>query len=93
MVIPSLIDEFYRERIEDDVTYMRYLARDIGAMNRIREAYGGEDWEISELTRHIVFLENQISQSLMEEIEHDRETIRELKKRDDFRALEGPAGI
>ncbi len=81
MVTSSLTIAFYRERIEDNLAQIRYLARDIGEMGRIREGYLGDEWEVEEFTRHIVFDANQIMQSLMEEIERDRRTIKELGER------------
>ena len=77
MVIPSLIDEFYRERIEDNLAFLRYLAGDIGEMNRIREAYGG-DWEMQELTRAIIFLEAQTIEELKERVQNERDELKRL---------------
>jgi hypothetical protein len=89
MVIPDLITEFYEERADKNLAYIRHLVRDTGEMNRIRERFSG-DWELEELVRHSVFLENQISQSLMEEIERDQRAIREHEKR---RTFESAAGV
>ena len=75
---PNLAKEFYREKIEDNLAFLRYLAGDIGETNRIREEYGGEDWEFEELTRHIIFLEAATIEGLKEEIENDRERLKKL---------------
>lgn len=76
----SLLIEFYQERIEDNLSLLRYLSRDIGEMNRLREGTGGK-WEVEELTRHIIFLETQTIQILREQIEHDRAAIKEHEER------------
>ena len=89
MVIPSLIAEFLKERVEDNLSLIRYLSRDIGEMNRFREMCQ-EDWESEEIIRHIIFMENENIQDLRREIERDRKTIREYGKR---RTAEGPTGI
>jgi hypothetical protein len=87
VVIPSLLAEFYRERIEDNLALMEYLARDIGEMNRIREG-AGRDWGIEELTRAIIFEEGQTIELLRKEVENDRKEISKLKK---GRPSESPA--
>jgi len=68
--------EFLKEKIEDNLAFLRYLAGDIGEMNRIREAYGGGGWEVEELARAIIFEEIQTIEKLKEEIEHDREDLK-----------------
>ena len=80
MVIPSPQIELYRERIEDNLAFLQYLSRDIGEMNRIREACR-EDWEIEELIREIIFDETQAMEDLRKEIESDRKTLRDLENR------------
>ncbi len=89
MVIPSLQTQFYRERIKDSLSQIRYLLRDIGEMSRIRETIA-DDWEIEELTRAIIFYEAQIIEDLKGEIEHDQRAIRDAEK---GRAVEGPEGV
>jgi hypothetical protein len=78
MVIPSLLTQFYRQRIEDNLVYLQYLSRDMGEMNRVREAVAG-NWELEEYVRHIIFLETQTIQSLRKEIESDQRTLKDLK--------------
>jgi hypothetical protein len=80
MVNPSLQIEFYRERIEDNLAFLQYLSRDIGEMNRFREACR-EDWELEDLTRAIIFDETQAMEGLRKEIENDRKTLRDLESR------------
>ena len=80
MVIPSTLLEFYRERIEDNLAFLQYLSRDIGEMNRTREACR-EDWELEELIREIIFDETQAMEDLRKEIENDRKTLRDLENR------------
>jgi len=75
--IPNLAKDFYQERIEDDLSFMRYLQTDAGKMQEIREA-NPEDWEIQELTRAIIFEEVQTIEKLKEGIEHDREDLKRL---------------
>jgi hypothetical protein len=69
--------QFYQAKIEDDFQFMRYLQADMGKMQEIREAYS-DDWEIRELTRHIIFLEAQTIEGLKREIENDREDLKKL---------------
>lgn len=52
---------------------MTYLQRNIGELNKLREE-NPDDWEIEELTRAIIFEENQIIELTREEIENGRET-------------------
>jgi ERCC4-related helicase len=80
MVGPSLLEEFYQEQERDNLAYLRYLAQDMGEMNRIREVCR-EDWELEELTRAIIFEENQTMEDLRKEIESDRKILRELENR------------
>lgn len=87
-MIPSLITEFYKDRIEDNQAYIHYLAQDIGEMNRIRE--GCQDWELEDVIRHIIFLENQIIEHLRKEIQLDRKAVREYEA---GRAIQSPAGV
>jgi hypothetical protein len=75
--MPNLVKEFYQERMEDDLSFMRYLQADAGKMQELREA-NPEDWEIEELTRHIIFLEAQTIEGLKGEIENDREDLKKL---------------
>lgn len=75
--IPNLIKEFYQEKMEDDLKAMRYLQSNMGKMQEIREA-NPDDWEIEELTRHIIFLEAQTIEGLKKEIENDREDLKKL---------------
>jgi ERCC4-related helicase len=81
MVGPSLLKEFYRERARDNLAHLQYLSRDIGEMNRVREAVAG-DWESEELTRAIIFDEIQTMEYLREEIESDRKALRNLENRE-----------
>lgn len=89
MVRPSLLAEFYRESIEDNLSQIQYLSRNIGEMNRIRET-NCDDWEMIEICRHIIFLEGQILEDLRKEVEHDRREIAKIKK---GRPAESPSGV
>ena len=75
--LPNLVKEFYQEKIEDDLQFMRYLQADMGKMQEIREANPG-DWEMEDLTRHIIFLEAQTIEGLKKEIENAREDLKKL---------------
>jgi hypothetical protein len=79
MVIPDLLTDFYRERIEDNQAYMSHLQGDVGRMQELREA-SPEDWEMQELTRHIIFLEAQSIEGLRKEIENDRKNLKKLER-------------
>jgi hypothetical protein len=79
VVTPDLLTEFYRERVDNALAHIRYLALDTGEMSRIREMFR-DDWEIEELTRAIIFDEAQIIESLRKEIEHARTARKELKR-------------
>jgi hypothetical protein len=74
MVAPNLIKEFFQEKVDDDLSFMRYLQADAGKMQEIREA-NPYDWEMEELTRHIIFLEAQTIEGLKKEIENDRKKL------------------
>jgi hypothetical protein len=76
--LPNPVKEFYEGRIENNLAFLRYLAGNVGEMNRIREASGGENWEFDELARHIIFLEAQTIEGLRKGIEDDRENLKKL---------------
>ena len=75
--MPNPVKDFYEEKIEDDLSFMRYIQADMGKMQEIREA-NPDDWEMEELTRHIIFLEAQTIEGLKKEIENDREDLKKL---------------
>lgn len=75
--IPNLAKDFYQEKTEDDLSFMRYLQADAGKMQELREA-NPEDWELEELSRHIIFLETQTIDDLKGEIENGRENLKKL---------------
>ena len=77
MVIPSLLTEFYEENEAQAMDKIRYLQTDIGEMQKLREE-NSDDWEIGELTRHIIFLEAQTIEGLKKEIENAREDLKKL---------------
>ena len=72
--------EVYQEKIEDDLAFMRYLARDIGEMTELREA-AGEDRKLEAIVRHIVFLETQTIEALREQVIYDRKVLKDLENR------------
>ena len=75
--LPNLLKEFYHEKMEDDLSFMRYLQADMGKMQELREA-NPDDWEMEKLTRHIIFLEAQTIEGLKGGIENDREDLKKL---------------
>ncbi len=77
MVIPSTTEDFYRESEQRALEEIRFLQRSMAETARIREEYPG-DWEIEELTRHIIFLGNQNIHSLMEVSEDARAACEKL---------------
>ena len=76
-MIPSLLTEFYEENEAQAMDKIRYLQTDIGEMQKLREE-NSDDWEIGELTRHIIFLEAQTIEGLKKEIENAREDLKKL---------------
>jgi hypothetical protein len=79
MVSPNTLAAFYEEIEKDNLASIRYLQKDMGEMNRIREEFS-EDWEIQELTRMIIFEEAKIIEELTEEIRHARQSKKRLGK-------------
>ena len=79
MVIPSLIDEFYREAEVLALESIHSFQESIGLMAEIREQKH-DDWEIEELTRAIMFDEAQKIESLREEIELARTARKKLER-------------
>ena len=79
MVSTNTPAAFYEEIEKGNLAAIRYLQKDMGEMNRIREDFS-EDWEIQELTRLIIFDEARIIEKLTEEIKHARETKKRLGK-------------
>jgi len=75
--IPNLTKGFYKERIENNLQELRSLQKNIGEMNKLREE-NSLDWEIEEMTRKIIFDENQLIESLKKEIENDREDLKKF---------------
>jgi hypothetical protein len=77
MVTPNLLKEFYEDSEKQALETIRYLQRDMGRLATIREE-NPDDWEVEELTRHIIFEEIQSIEALREEVEHARAARKEL---------------
>jgi hypothetical protein len=75
--MPNLTKDFYQGKIEDCLSFMRYLQADVGKMQEIREA-NPDDWKLEELIRRIIFLETQTIEGLKGIIQDDREDLKKL---------------
>jgi len=79
MVIPSLLQEFYRELEEQGLEDIRFLQGSIAETARVREMFP-DDWKIQELCRGIIFEGNQNIKSSMEEVERARAARKESER-------------
>lgn len=82
MVSNNLWLNFLRERIADDEAFLAYFACDIGRMQELREKVGN-DWQVEELMRAILFEEAAAIALLKGGIEDDRRQIRRIQRRTD----------
>lgn len=71
----DIAKEIYQAIEEDNLDYIRFLAKDIGVMNRIREAFR-DDEEIQGWAKYVTILIHDRIQELTEEIKRDRQKIR-----------------
>lgn len=67
----DVIKEIYDAIEADNLDALRFLAEDIGVMNKVREAFRG-DQEIQDYATYFIIMDNDQMQRLMEEIEGDR---------------------
>lgn len=78
-LIPSPALEFYQELEEWALESIRASQGSIALMAEIRERYG-EDWQIEELTRAIMFDELQIIEGMKGETEYARTSHKKLER-------------
>jgi len=70
----NIVSEIYQNIEEDNLDYIRFLAVEIGTMNRVRETFRN-DQEIQDYTTYFIIMDYEKIRMLTEEIERDREKI------------------
>ncbi len=70
----DVIKEIYEEIERDNLDTLRFLAEDIGVMNKIRETFR-DNQDIQDYMTYFIIMDHEQMQMLTEEIERDREKV------------------
>lgn len=74
----DIAGEIYQAIEDDNLDTLRYLAEDIGVLNRLRETFR-DNKEIQEWAKHLIMLDYEKMKEISEEIENDRNKVRAIK--------------
>ena len=70
----DVVKEIYQAIEEDNLDYIRFLAEEIGVMNKIRETFR-DDQEIQDYTTYFIIMDYEKIRTITEEIERGRQKI------------------